>query len=128
MLIKKLNNKLDKEYIDLKNDKNYKLILLISKLLNEFKNYKVNIDFKEKNLIDDFNEITIKKLLKTEEGIKSLIIYFQKLELSEQLLYFSTLDVTSFNNSNIISMKILPKLYEILFDFYDNKKINYCER
>ena len=104
--------------------KDYKLILLISKLLNDFKNYKVNIKFKEDNLIDDFNEITIKDLVKKEDGIKNLIIYFQKLEYNEQLLYFSTLDVTRFNNSNLISMKILPKLYSILFDFYDNKVNN----
>lgn len=116
--------KLGKQYIDLKNDKDYKLILLISKLLNDFKNYKVNIKFKEDNLIDDFNEITIKDLLKKEDGIKNLIIYFQKLEYNEQLLYFSTLDVTRFNNSNLISMKILPKLYSILFEFYDNKVNN----
>ena len=116
--------KLGKQYIDLKNDKDYKLILLISKLLNDFKNYKVNIKFKEDNLIDDFNEITIKDLVKKEDGIKNLIIYFQKLEYNEQLLYFSTLDVTRFNNSNLISMKILPKLYSILFDFYDNKVNN----
>lgn len=116
--------KLGKQYIDLKNDKDYKMILLISKLLNDFKNYKVNIKFKEDNLIDDFNEITIKDLLKKEDGIKNLIIYFQKLEYNEQLLYFSTLDVTRFNNSNIISMKILPKLYSILFEFYDNKVNN----
>jgi len=116
------------EYVEEQEDKikqkdNYELISNISEALTDFDRYDYNNYIKNKYEIEDFDLITVDKILNSRDGVYCLYHHFDELKDNYDLKYLNQTQVINSNNYQNIEDKIIPELKKIIVQKEKNNKV-----